>query len=67
VAGTNAAVVGLLLAALYTPIWTSAVRAPMDAVVAFLALGLLLSGRAPPVVVVALAALAGRLIGASPR
>jgi chromate transporter len=27
---TNAAVVGILLAALYTPIWTSAVGAPIE-------------------------------------
>ena len=33
-AGINAAVVGILLAALYTPIWTGAVTAPIDAVVA---------------------------------
>src|SRR3546814_7485366 len=39
--GVNAAVVGLLGAALYDPIWTSAVRGPLDfalALAAFLAL-----------------------------
>jgi chromate transporter len=39
--GVNAAVVGLLLAALYTPVWTSAIIAPRDfgiGLVAFLAL-----------------------------
>jgi chromate transporter len=39
--GVNAAVVGLLLAALYTPVWTSAIFAPRDfgmVVLAFLAL-----------------------------
>src|SRR6202035_2193670 len=38
--GINAAVVGLLLAALYRPVWTSAILAPVDfalAIVAFLA------------------------------
>lgn len=59
--GTNAAVVGILLAALYTPIWTSAVAGPVDLVVAGAALALLLTGRVPPVVVVGLAALIGQL------
>ena len=39
--GVNAAVVGILLAALYHPVWTSAIGAPRDfaiAIVAFLAL-----------------------------
>ncbi len=39
--GTNAAVVGILLAALYTPVWTSAITAPVDVVVAAGALALL--------------------------
>ena len=60
--GTNAAVVGLLLAALYTPIWTSAIVAPVDVLVAGLGLGLLLTGRVPSIVVVALSALAGQLL-----
>ncbi len=60
-AGTNAAVVGILLAALYTPIWTSAIGAPIDVAVALAALGLLVLGKAPPVLVVALAAVAGQL------
>ncbi len=29
-AGVNAAVVGLLVAALYSPVWTSAIHAPAD-------------------------------------
>ena len=61
-AGTNAAVVGILLAALYTPVWTGAVAAPTDVVVAAAGLALLLTGRVPPVVVVALSAVAGQLI-----
>jgi chromate transporter len=60
--GINAAVVGLLLAALYDPVWTGAVSAPIDVVVAAAALGLLLTGRVPPVVVVALSAAAGQVI-----
>ena len=41
--GVNAAVVGILLAALYTPVWTSAVTGPLDmamALTAFLLLAL---------------------------
>ena len=61
--GTNAAVVGILLAALYTPIWTSAINAPIDLAIALAALALLVVGRAPPIVVVLLAAAAGQVVG----
>jgi chromate transporter len=61
-AGTNAAVVGILAAALYDPIWTSAIDAPIDIVVAAAGLALLTVRRTPPVVVVILAAIAGELI-----
>ena len=60
--GVNAAVVGLLLTALYTPVWTGAVSAPIDLTVVASALALLLTGRVPPIVVVALSALAGQTI-----
>ena len=46
--GTNAAVVGILLAALYTPVWTSAITAPIDVAIAVAALAMLLTGRVPP-------------------
>ncbi len=59
--GTNAAVVGILLAALYSPIWTGAIDGPGDVVVAAVGLGALLTGRVSPIVVVGLAALAGQL------
>jgi chromate transporter len=36
--GPNAAVVGLLLAALYPPVWTSAIHEPQDFALAVLAL-----------------------------
>ena len=62
--GANAAVVGILLAALYTPVWTSAVDAPIDVAIAGVGLALLLTGRAPPVAVVGLCALAGQAVAA---
>jgi chromate transporter len=60
--GTNAAVVGILLAALYTPVWTSAITAPIDVGVAAVALAMLMTGRVPPLVVVAFCAAAGQLL-----
>jgi chromate transporter len=57
--GINAAVVGLLGAALYSPIWTSSVQRPQDFAVALVAFILLMSWKTPPVVVVAVSALAG--------
>lgn len=54
--GINAAVVGLLLAALYTPVWTSAILAPGDFVLAIAAFGLLALWRVPPWLVVVLTA-----------
>jgi chromate transporter len=61
--GVNAAVVGLLVAALYTPVWTGAITAPVDVLVAAAGLALLLTGRVPPIIVVALSALAGQALG----
>jgi chromate transporter len=57
--GVNAAVVGLLGAALYNPVWTSAVQTPADFAVAVAAFVLLVSWRAPPLLVVLISALAG--------
>ena len=57
--GTNAAVVGLLGAALYNPVWTSAVLRPADFAVATTGFVLLVVWRAPPLLVVVLSALAG--------
>jgi chromate transporter len=57
--GTNAAVVGLLGAALYNPVWTSAVQGPADFATAAAAFVLLVAWRAPPLFVVMLAAIAG--------
>ena len=58
ITGINAAVVGILAAALYNPVWTSAVRAPADIAVAAGALLLLATQRVPPLVVVLLCAAA---------
>lgn len=58
-AGVNAAVVGLLAAALYSPVWTSAVHGPIDFAIAVAGCFLLVRWKAPPLVVVALCAAAG--------
>lgn len=55
--GVNAAVVGLLLAALYTPIWTSAVNSPRDFGIGLVAFVLLVFWKLPPWLLVILAAL----------
>lgn len=46
--GINAAVVGILLAALYDPVWVSAIRNPADFSIALLCFGLLQFWRLPP-------------------
>ena len=60
--GVNAAVVGLLGAALYNPIWTSAVVTPGDFGLAATGFLLLTRWQAPPLGVVALSALGGVLL-----
>jgi chromate transporter len=57
--GVNAAVVGLLGAALYSPVWTSAVHSAIDFANACIGFLLLSRWRVPPLVVVALCVLAG--------
>jgi len=61
-AGVNAAMVGLLLAALYTPVWTGAVHGPQDFGLALLALLALMVWRVPPWAVVGGCALAGTVL-----
>ena len=61
--GVNAAVVGLLGAALYTPVWTSAVRSAADFGIVLVGFVLLTVWRAPPLVVVGISALGGVVIG----
>jgi chromate transporter len=59
VRGINAAVVGLLLAALYHPVWTSAIHAPVDMALGLIDFGLLVFWKWPPWLVVILSALGG--------
>jgi chromate transporter len=58
--GANAAVVGILLAALYRPLCTEGIRDARDAAAALAALLLLAGLRTPPWAVVALSAAAGQ-------
>jgi len=60
--GINAAVVGLLGAALYRPVWTSSIITTADLSVALIGFVLLTAWRVPPLWVVILAALAGMLM-----
>jgi len=57
IAGVNTGVVGILLAALYNPVWTSAIHDRWDAAMALVAFGLLALARTPPILVVLLAAM----------
>lgn len=59
--GVNAAVVGLLLAALYNPVWTSGILTAQDFILALAAFGLLQFWHTPPWLVVLLAAVGGTL------
>ncbi len=59
--GANAAVVGILGAALYDPVWTSAMVSPRDFVLALAGFLLLTVWKAPSRVVVILLAGAGTL------
>ena len=57
--GVNAAVVGLLAAALYDPVWKSAVGSAADFAIVAAAFALLVAWRAPPLLVVIACAMAG--------
>ncbi|MFP7297663.1 chromate transporter [Neobacillus niacini] len=50
--GVNAAVVGILISAFYTPIWTSSILSPMDFAFAALLFSLLAFWKLPPWVIV---------------
>jgi chromate transporter len=62
--GVNAAVVGLLLAALYNPVWTSAIFAPADFAIGIVAFLLLALWAVPPWLVVVLGALGATAVAA---
>lgn len=57
--GVNAAVVGILGAAFYDPVWTTTVHTGKDFGIALVGVVLLIAWRAPPLLVVAFSALAG--------
>ena len=61
--GTNAAVVGILAAALYSPVWTGAVLSPHDFALALAGFLLLTVWKLPPWIVVGLLAAIGGGIG----
>jgi chromate transporter len=64
--GVNAAVVGLLGAALYNPVWTSSVNTSMDFGLALVGFVLLTVWQAPPLVVVAVSAIGGIVLSVAP-
>jgi len=60
--GINAAVVGLLLAALYHPVWTSAIHSPADVALGLSGFAALMFWKWPPWLVVVLSALTGEML-----
>jgi chromate transporter len=60
--GVNAAVVGLLLAALYDPVWTNAIFGAGDFALAMIALVALMVWKLPPWVVVLAGGVAGWML-----
>jgi chromate transporter len=64
--GINAAVVGILLAALYNPVWTNAIKTSYDFIIAIVLFGLLEFWKVAPWIVVIIGAVLGyglRFIG----
>ncbi len=61
--GINAAVVGILLAALYDPLWMTAILSPLDFTLALFLFILLVFWKCPPWIVVLTGALGGLIIG----
>ncbi|MGK9185170.1 chromate transporter [Priestia filamentosa] len=60
--GVNAAVVGILIAAFYEPIWTSSILAPIDFAFAAILFSMLVHWKLPPWVIVITGAIGGSLI-----
>ena len=63
--GVNAAVVGLLLAALYRPVWTSAIFGPADFALGIVAFLLLALWAVPPWLVVVLGAIGATVVASA--
>ncbi|GIP23673.1 chromate transporter [Paenibacillus sp. J22TS3] len=63
--GVNAAVVGILAAAFYNPLWTSTVREPVDFVLAMILFVMLNFWKCPPWVIVLTGAAGGALTAAA--
>ena len=63
-AGINAAVVGLLLAALYNPVWTAGITNAVDFGLGIIAFLLLFMWRTPPWLVVVISAVGGAIVAA---
>jgi chromate transporter len=64
--GVNAAVVGLLGATLYIPVWATSVHGPGDLGVALIGFVLLTVWEAPPLVVVVISAVGGIVLAVAP-
>ena len=60
--GINAAVVGILAAALFNPVWTSSIKQPSDFALAAAAFGLLAFWKLPPWLVVILSAITSAIL-----
>jgi chromate transporter len=61
--GTNAVVVGILGAALVTPVGTGAIHSPAEFLLALTGFAALMTGRVPPIVVVAISAVISQVTG----
>jgi chromate transporter len=61
--GVNAAVVGILIAAFYHPIWTSSILEPADFAFAAVLFSMLVYWKLPPWVIVVTGAIGGTILG----
>ena len=60
--GVNASVVGILISALYNPIWTTSILSPIDFALAALLFSMLVFWKLPPWIIVLAGAVGGLLI-----
>ena len=63
--GVNAAVVGILIASFYHPIWTSSILAPIDFAFAAILFSMLVYWKLPPWIIVVTGAIGGSLLSLS--